>query len=168
MAMLTRAAIEKASELKTEVVTVPEWGGDVLLRELTGSERDWYEASIVGSRRERRGGTETSELNLKNLRARLVGMCLIDPDTKQLMYSDQEIGVLGNKSAAALDRLFEACQRLSAITDADVKELEAVLVDDPNAGSGSGSHLRLDIQVSERASEPSVVASLPSGKPTTT
>ncbi len=131
MALLTRAAIEKVSELKTEEVEVPEWGGSVRIRELTGSERDSYEASIVGSKRTRRGREETSELNLRNIRARLVGMCLIGEDGARL-YSDAEIGVLGAKSAAVLDRLFDACQRLSGISAADVKELEAALVDDPN------------------------------------
>ena len=34
--MLTRDAILNAADLKTEAVPVPEWGGDVLVRGLTG------------------------------------------------------------------------------------------------------------------------------------
>lgn len=145
MAFLTREMIEKASELKTEVVEVPEWGGDVLIRELTGSERDAYEASLMA---EKRGGKP----NVLNLRARLVGKCLIDPDTKQRLYTDQEIGILGNKSASALDRLFDACQKLSGMEPKKVEEAEknseTVLSD------GSGSDLPL----------PSVAAPSPNSK----
>ena len=133
MAFLTREMIEKASELKTETVSVPEWGGDVLVRELTGTERDSYEAGIVGDKtgKDRR-------INLQNIRARLVALSMIDPESHQRMYSDREINILGNKSAAALNRVFEVCQKLSGLTDADVEEL-AEEINDPNEMTTSGT-----------------------------
>lgn len=136
--LLSREDIEQNSQLKTERVSVPEWSkngkGSVLIRELTGSERDAYEASIIGDRtgKDRR-------MNLLNIRARLVAYSLIDPKTSQRMYSDREIGILGNKSAAALDRVFQRCQVLSGITDEDVKELEGNLESDQSDDSGSDS-----------------------------
>jgi len=132
MAFLTREMIEKASELKTKVVTVPEWGGDVLIRELTGTERDAYEASLMA---DKRGGKPKVE----NLRARLVGRCMVDGATMQRLYSDQEVLVLGNKSAAVLDRLFDVCRELSGMTTEEEDKAAEALADDPNGSSGTPS-----------------------------
>ena len=41
--VLSKEQILQADDLKTETVEVPEWGGDVLLRELRGRERDAFE-----------------------------------------------------------------------------------------------------------------------------
>lgn len=138
MATLTRVAIEKAAELRTKLVDVPEWGGEALLRELTGTQRDAYEASIVGSKSVREGKRSTQEYNLYNIRARLVSLCLIDPDTMQPMYSEHEVNILGNKSAAVLDRLFSEAQKLSGITDEDLAEMTKDL-EDPKAVAHSGT-----------------------------
>ena len=45
---LTRDAILQATDLTFEDVAVPEWGGVVRVRGLTGTERDAFEASVVG------------------------------------------------------------------------------------------------------------------------
>ena len=42
--LLTRDLILKADDIQTREVEVPEWGGTVLIRALTGTERDAYEA----------------------------------------------------------------------------------------------------------------------------
>ena len=44
---LTRNEILAVDDLQTQKVDVPEWGGSVYVRGLTGSERDALEASIV-------------------------------------------------------------------------------------------------------------------------
>ena len=43
---LCRETILNANDIKTEEVNVPEWGGVVLVKSLTGSEKDKYEQSI--------------------------------------------------------------------------------------------------------------------------
>ncbi len=47
MNLLPRDLIDGADDLPVEDVEVPEWGGAVRLRTLTGSERDGFEASVV-------------------------------------------------------------------------------------------------------------------------
>jgi hypothetical protein len=47
MATLTKEQILKADDLKTETVEVPEWGGPVNIRTLTGAERDAFEQTMV-------------------------------------------------------------------------------------------------------------------------
>lgn len=116
MALLTRDAILQAQDLPTERVVVPEWNGEVLVRALTGAERDTFEQSIV----EQRG--KSTRMNLQNLRAKLVALTVVDEEGKRL-FSDEDAKLLGQKSAAALNRVFEVAQRLSGLTPEDVEEL---------------------------------------------
>ena len=116
MALLTRDAILQVQDLPTERVHVPEWGGDVLVRALTGAERDRFEQSIV----EQRGNS--TRMNLQNIRAKLVALTVVDEQGNRI-FKDEDVKWLGNKSAAALDRIFEVAQRLSGLRDEDVEEL---------------------------------------------
>lgn len=128
MALLTRDAILQAQDLPTERVVVPEWNGEVLVRALTGAERDTFEQSIV----EQRG--KSTRMNLQNLRAKLVALTVVDEEGKRL-FSDEDAKLLGQKSAAALNRIFEVAQRLSGLRDEDVEELAKNSDDGLNAGS---------------------------------
>jgi hypothetical protein len=138
-----RRAILAAHDLEIEEVEVPEWGTWVRVRGLTGAERDAYEASllggtekdaIAGSRTEPAGPAPSRSagaagtawpgggLALRNARARLVALCCIDEHGRRL-FSDDDVDELGNKSAAALNRLFETACRLSGLSAADLAEL---------------------------------------------
>lgn len=114
--LLSRDHILNAADGQSERVMVPEWGGEVIVRALTGAERDAFEAALT----ERRG--RRVEMRLENVRARLVAMCAIDEQGDALFYPS-DVELLGQKSAAALQRVFEVCQRLSGLTDQDVEEL---------------------------------------------
>jgi len=114
--LLTRDAILQAEDLPTEDIEVEEWGGAVRVRALTGAERDAFEQSIV----EQRG--KSTRMNLRNIRAKLVALTVVDADGKRL-FSDKDAELLGKKSAAALDRVFEVAQRLSGLSSEDMEEL---------------------------------------------
>ena len=118
MAHLTRETILNISDIKTEEVEVPEWGGSVVVKGMTGYERDNFEASIVEMRK---GG---NKVHMDNIRAKLVSRTVIDPDTGDRMFSSADIELLGSKSAAALDRIFSVAQRMSKLSDEDIQELE--------------------------------------------
>lgn len=113
---LTRDAILEANDLKTEIVSVPEWGGDVSVRSMTGQERDAFEQALVSER-----GPDASQ-NLSNIRARLVTLSAVD-DNGNRLFTDADIVPLGRKSAAALDRVFTVAQRLNGIGAKDVEDL---------------------------------------------
>jgi hypothetical protein len=116
MAILNKEAILAADDLKTIDVDVPEWGGSVRLRTLTGGERDKFESDSVDQR------GKSNKMNLINIRARLIALCSVD-ESGQRMFGDSEVTKLGSKSAAALDRLFQAAQELNGMTQKDVEEL---------------------------------------------
>ena len=116
MKLLTRDAILQAEDLPTEDIEVEEWGGAVRVRALTGAERDAFEQSIV----EQRG--KSTRVNMRNIRAKLVALTVVDADGKRL-FSDKDAELLGKKSAAALDRVFEVAQKLSGLSPEDMEEL---------------------------------------------
>ena len=121
MGYLTREQILKAQDLETEAVEVPEWGGKVLVRSLTGTERDAFEGSIVDMPAGKQPGS-SPKMKMDNIRAKLVARSVVD-EAGELIFTDKDIQALGQKSAAALDRVFAVAQRLSGITDEDVEAL---------------------------------------------
>lgn len=132
MPLLTRENILAADDLGRELVSVPEWGGDVYVRGLTGKERDAFEAGMI----DQRGKSQT--VNLQNIRAKLAGLSICDENGKRI-FTDADLAALAGKSAVALNRVFEVARRLSGLGDDDVKELAKELEDNPFAGSHSGS-----------------------------
>lgn len=113
---LGRDAIFAIADLKTEEVRVPEWGGTVRVRSLTGLERDKFESESM----EKRG--DGYEAIFKNLRARLITLSVVDGEGNRL-FKDGDAQKVGSKNAAALNRVFEVAQRLSGLTGKDVEDL---------------------------------------------
>jgi len=124
MTILTRDQILQANDLVTETVEVPEWGGSVFVKSLTGVERDQFEAAIVELK-----GRDT-KINMRNARARLVALSVVDEEGKKV-FSPNDISLLGAKSAAALQRVFNVAMRLSGISEEDVRELTEELEENP-------------------------------------
>jgi hypothetical protein len=130
MGLLTREQILQAEDLAFEDVAVPEWGGTVRVRGLTGAERDQFESTIVSL------NGRQSKVDTRNVRAKLAALTMIDADGKRL-FSDRDVQQLGLKSAAALDRVFDAAQRLSGLSEQDIEELAGNLADGQSDGSTS-------------------------------
>lgn len=116
MTILTREQILQANDIITETISVPEWGGEVLVRGLSGSQRDAFEDATLDQKGKSR------RVILANIRARLCALSIVDENGKR-MFTDEDVRALGRKSAAALDRVFSAAQRLSGLSDEDVEEL---------------------------------------------
>lgn len=115
--LLSREAILSSKDIKTQEVLVPEWGGNVLVKSLNGSERDAFEASIIDIK-----GKDV-QMNRKNARAKLLVQCIVDKNLNPI-FSAADVEALGQKSSAALDRVFTVAQKLSGISDTDLEELE--------------------------------------------
>lgn len=115
MTLLNRDDILAADDIPSEIIDVPEWGGQVKVRALSGAERDRIEGSLISKGK--------GKPDLANFRAKLAAACMVDDDGKRL-FGEADVVALGEKSASALDRVAEAAQRVSAMTDEDVEELE--------------------------------------------
>ena len=126
--ILNRDQILSIADLKTELVEMPEWGGSVYVRGMNGAERDKFEGSLVEQRGKER------KVNTANIRAKLASLTICDESGKRL-FSEADVQAISQKSASALQRIFEVAQRLSGITDADVEELAEEIEKDPFEGS---------------------------------
>jgi len=111
--MLNRESILQTNDLPSELVSVPEWGGEVYVRTLTGTERDAFEQALSGKK---------NKPNLDNVRARFAVLTICDENGKRL-FSDGDVKALGEKSASALDRVFEVASRLNGFSSEDAEEL---------------------------------------------
>lgn len=122
--MLTKQQILNARDTVVETVPVPEWAPPgtsleeavVNVRSLSGLQRDAFEASLVT------GQGRARAPDMRNMRAKLCAQCIVDEQGTQ-MFTNDEIALLGDKNAKALDRVFSVAQRLSGFTDADVQDL---------------------------------------------
>lgn len=111
--ILSAADILGADDVKTTTVEVPEWGGSVIVREMTGTDRDAFEGFLVSR-------DVKDELSF---RALLVACSAIDENGKRLFTVDQ-VNHLGRKNARALDRVFAAANELSKVTGNAVEEAQ--------------------------------------------
>lgn len=118
MGALTREAILEIRDIKTEQVNVPEWGGYVWVRGMSGAERDRFESEIVLI--DKKG---KARVDMANIRARMAATCIVDESGKR-MFSAADIEALSTKSAGALERVYSVAQRLSGLSEGDLEELE--------------------------------------------
>lgn len=118
--LLSRDQILSAeSAMPSEIVSVPEWGGDVKVVGMTGLERDAFEAA----RQQPSGPGGKTKANLTNIRAALVAASVRGEDGKPL-FTAADISSLGLKSGKALDRIASVAMRLNGMTQEDVEALE--------------------------------------------
>ncbi len=132
MEYLTKEQILAIEDIKFKDLKVPEWGGTVRVRGLSGTERDAFEASNQVIR------GKTAVPNMVNVRARLCARTIVGPDGEPL-FSETDVAALGRKSGAALNRVFDAARKLSGLTEADIAELEGNSEPGPSGGSSSAS-----------------------------
>ncbi len=116
MGFLTREQIADVDDVDYDVVPCPEWGGDVRIRSIRGTQRDAYEQSLV----EQRGNSR--QMNLRNARAKLIILCAVDAEGRPL-FTSEDLRMLGAKNAKPLDRLFDACRVIAGLGDDDVERL---------------------------------------------
>ena len=108
--MLTRDMILQASDLSRQAVDIPEWGGSAFIYEMTGTELDGYQSSLMD------GSGTVTPAKLIDARARLVAICLRNNDGNRL-FTDTDVAALGRKNGRILDRLWKVARDLNAMGD---------------------------------------------------
>lgn len=115
--ILTREQILGADDIAMERVDVPEWGGAIYVRVMSGTERDHYQSrrlTIVGN---------SQRFNLENATVELVALTACDAKGKRL-FSEADVAELGKKSSAALQRIAAVAQRLNGLAPDSVEDAE--------------------------------------------
>ena len=111
---LTKEQIDALDDVTIEEIEVPEWENTVFIRTMSGDERDEYLDSVVDM------SGDKPKPKLLGTTARLVALCLCDEKGKRL-YTGAAVKRLGEKNAAALERIGRAATKLNAL-DADAVE----------------------------------------------
>jgi hypothetical protein len=108
--MLDKITILSINDIATEIVDVPEWGGQVTIRALSAKNREIMRESVTG---------EDGEVDITALKVKLIIMSAIDKDGNRL-FEQNDFNGLSNKCATAIERLFVVAQRLSKLTNKDL------------------------------------------------
>lgn len=127
---LSRKDILTADDIKTEEVEVPEWGGSLLVRALTGKEKDIFFGSFVDEE-----GNPALEM-LDNATARVLALCIVDEDGKPI-FTKHDVDALGEKSGQAAGRVWAVAQRISGLSPKSIKALTENLKEGQNGNSTS-------------------------------
>ncbi|MET9999826.1 hypothetical protein ABZ069_23130 [Streptomyces microflavus] len=132
---LSAEQILDADDLKIEDVPVPEWGGTVRVKGMSGTERDRFEAGFIGGDMKQLPPDKA----LEYYRARIAAACLVDQAGKKMFRSVGEVKRLSDKNAEALQRVVDVANRLSGLTEEDVEELTGNSAAAPSGSSTSDS-----------------------------
>jgi hypothetical protein len=111
---LTRDDILTADDIRIEPVEVPEWGGRVYVRTLTGLQREKYVESI--RKVTGHGKKQLVEINIQKSGAKLAAQTICD-DKGKLLFTEADIPGLANKSSRALQRVIDASAELNGLDD---------------------------------------------------
>lgn len=124
----------QAADLRRDTVDCPEWGGVVTVRELTGPQRDQHQINQF------RFDSETGKPSLspKLDNALLVCWAVIDPDTGERIFSDDDLPELRKKSGRVLDRIGSKVLELTGMGGAE-KNSETTPGSSPSTTSPSPS-----------------------------
>ena len=115
--LLNRDQILTAKDLPFRDVEIPEWGGTVRVSTMTAADRDAFESSIYDMVDGR------PVLKHDNFRANLLSRALVDENGGRL-FGEEDIEALGNKSARAIQYLFDIAQELNATSKAEQAAIE--------------------------------------------
>ncbi len=123
--------LRECSDLVTREVPCPEWGDSVIIRSMTGAERDAFEKTTI-----RMGKKGEFDVVMENARVRLVVLTAVDEDGHRL-FTEADIEWLSQKNARVLDRLADVARDLAGLTPKDMEDLAKNSASGPSAASGS-------------------------------
>jgi hypothetical protein len=124
--MLNRESILSVQDLATQDVDVPEWGGTVRVRMMTGTERDTLNASLA---------IKDGKGDMTDYRAKVVTLTLINDDGQRI-FNLEDAPALSKKSSSALERVFVAAATLNGMLATSVDDAAK---NSPAAPSGASS-----------------------------
>jgi hypothetical protein len=101
------------NDTPSEIVEIPEWGVKVLVKGFTLGAKDDFLASILD--------VNTKEPNIRAFNVGVLVGTSYDPESGEKLFTEEDVAVLKQKSAAAIDRLVQVGQRLSGLTEEAVE-----------------------------------------------
>lgn len=99
---MNREQILQKRPPKVKPVEVPEWGGTIHIRVMTGAELDGYDQAAYQN-------------DYRMIRAELLVRCLCDEQGNRIL-SDQDVAELAQQDGYILDRLFDEAREHNGMT----------------------------------------------------
>lgn len=112
-------AMLETDDIPTHDEHVPEWNGWVHLVGLTGNGAARFSKRMV-----RIVNGKPVAQGMDNFMAKLLVETIRDPQTNQRMFTEEQIGALGEKSAKVLKRLSDIAARLSGMGEEAQQDAE--------------------------------------------
>ena len=138
MGQLNREALLSKEVLKIEKVELD--GGDfTYVTQMTGRERDNFEQSLIKKLRDKKGQVTGFEQVTEDFRAKLA-VCTVCDEQGVLLFEKNDWSTLSqNISAAKLEKIVNAAQKLNAISEEDKEALVKNSESEPEDNSNSVS-----------------------------
>lgn len=128
MALLGREQLLKKDDLEREKVVFDD-EDYVFVRQMTGRERDQWEASLLVKKRDKKGNI-SYEQNIADFRAKLAVHTVCD-ENGELIFKPEDYNALSeNMSAKKLEQIVNVAQKLNLISDEDRENLTNFSEDD--------------------------------------
>ena len=113
-ASLSREQILSVIDLRRETLSIPEWGGDIIVRGMAAYERDKILTAIDPSK---------STMTDSQLKATLCFQCVITSQG-QRVFTEADIDILQTKNPQVLDKIANRILGLSGVGEAAVTSIE--------------------------------------------
>lgn len=110
--MNLKEQIVQAQDLKTEVINIPEWGMDITIRQLS--------SQLVNDIQDLLAKTKEDD-RYKNYIPMFVAFSIIDPDTGERVFGNNDVSLLAKKSGVVLKKIYDAADRLNNINSLEEK-----------------------------------------------
>ena len=115
---LNKQDILTVQDCKVVEVNVPEWGGSVFVKVMSGKQRDAWEEFVVAHK------DKDGKINTAGLRSMLVATCVCD-EFGNALFTDEDIPDIEKKNASVLQRIFDEAAKLNGLTGESAEAIKA-------------------------------------------
>jgi hypothetical protein len=133
MALLNRNQILEAKDIKTKVIPVSEWGGDIMIKQLSAKEYNDITMNMVNIRKmaakqlsSKKNADENledaiNELAIKNQKILLIIKSVVDENMKPL-FTEADMELLYQKNTNVIDKIIAEIEEFNANSIEETKK----------------------------------------------
>ena len=132
MALLNRNQILEAKDIKTKVIPVPEWGGDIMIKQLSAKEYNDITMNMVNIKKmaakqlSKKNADENledaiNEIAIKNQKILLIIKSVVDENMKPL-FTEADLELLYQKNTNVIDKIIAEIEEFNAVSTEDTKK----------------------------------------------
>jgi len=132
MALLNRNQILEAKDIQTKVIFVPEWEGEIMIKQLSAKEYNDIFMNMINIRKmaakqlSKKNADENledtiNELAIKNQKILIIIKSVVDENMNPL-FTEADIELLYQKNTNVINRVIEEIEEFNAVSSEDVKK----------------------------------------------